>query len=519
MNSDFIVIENESEIQNAQNLFLDLMKNQATEQEIFTIYFPGSIHDKFEILWFKEFDFWYGYKIIEEKNKKHRNVFGKGKLVKIKYANPSIPDFQINTPISGYNKRLGGVFVKDTENHTYIAYNGRIGGFIEHGIGSKENEIKFKETTSFQEIIESKGRELFLISKLDETLVPNLAKLTEEINLIKSKTNVPSKEQSSKNTILSNLENKGITKTHTQILRKFLVYEGQTITDVTKLRGVKGVSPIPPDSIVSEPHYMHNMVRGVYKPKDDEYALSIQMNPQSIWGSEIDFETGKWKIDYDFGEEGKYSSDMLSLKKCFDSDVPIGVINKLEKGVNKILGLGKISSIEGTKFTIIPYEIDDKISQVENLSATYASNEISHGDFSAQGSESTVYVRAKQGKFKEILLQEYDSKCAFCEFNEPEYLIGAHIIPYKIMRKEDPKNAMNPADGILLCKLCDIAFENGDILLQENHEVTISQKLTKSENSSVTSWLSKINSKIPIKSGSKFTPEKEFIQKKLELVS
>jgi hypothetical protein len=505
MNSVFVVIEDIDHILRAQNDLIELMKGRATENEPFTINLPGPIHDTFEIFWFEEFDFWYGHKVIEEKNKKHRNVFGKGKLVK---KETSKHDVQVNIPISGYSNLLGGVFVKDNEDNIFVAYNGRIGGAGDYGTDSKINEIKFKETTSFPLIKENKGRELYLISKLDKTLVRNFATLTNEIHLIKSKTT------DIQNNILSDLESKGLSKTHAQILEKFLIYEGQKITDSKKLRGVKGVSKIPADSIVSEPHYMHNLVRGVYKPEGDEYALSIQMNPQSIWGSEINFETGKWKIDYDFGDERKYSGDIASLRKCFDSKIPIGVIYKPEKGVNKILGLGEISSNKGTKFTIIPYEIEDKLSQVENLASTYTGDEMSRGDYSAQGKKSSVYVRAKQGKFKENLLQEYDNKCAFCEFNE--YLIGAHIVSYNIMRKEDPDNAMNPADGILLCKLCDIAFESGDILLQETYEVTISPKLTKSENSSVTLWLSKINSKIPIKSDSKFTPKVEFIQKKLE---
>jgi len=264
---------------------------------------------------------------------------------------------------------------------------------------------------------------------------------------------------------------------------------------------------------------MHNLVRGVYKPEGDEYALSIQMNPKSVWGSEINFETGEWKINYDFGEEGNYSSDISSLKKCFDSNIPIGVIYKPEKGVNRILGLGKITIVDGTKFTIIPYEIDDKTSQVESLSSTYANDEISRGDFSAQGSESTVYVRAKQGKFKEILLQEYDGKCAFCRLDIPDYLTGAHIVPYNIMCKEEPQNAMNPADGILLCRLCDIAFENGDILLKENYEISIKEKLKNSGNQSVSSWVSKINQKIAIKEGSKYSPDRKYLLRKLELVS
>jgi len=512
MNSDFVVIERKGDILRAQEDMVELMRDHATETESFTLYFPNSINGEFEIFWFEEFDFWYGYNILEEKNKKHRNVFGKQKLIK-KESPPF--DFEVNIPICDYNGRLGGVFVKDHEGNTFVAYNGRIGGRQDYGLDSKENENEFRKRTSFQLIKEKKGRDLFLISKLDETIVKNFAILTNEIHLIKFGT-IDNQKDDSKNIVLNDLENKEISQTHTQILRKFLIYEGQSITDSTKLRGVKGVSKIPADSIVSEPHYMHNLVRGVYKPEGDDYALSIQMNPQSIWGSEINFETGEWKINYDFGDEEKYSSDITSLRKCFDSDVPIGVIYKPEKGVNTILGLGKISSNDGAKFTIIPYEIKDKISQVENLSSTYANDEISRGDYSAQGKESTVYVRAKQGKFKEILLQEYEGKCAFCEFNE--YLIGAHIVPYNIMRKENPKNAMNPADGILLCKLCDIAFENGDILLQKNYEVTISPKLTKSENSSVTSWLSKINQNIPIKSNSNFTPKAEFIQKKLDII-
>ena len=100
--------------------------------------------------------------------------------------------------------------------------------------------------------------------------------------------------------------------------------------------------------------------------KTDFIAPAIAPLPSEI----INFETGEWKINYDFGDEGKYSSDITSMRKCFDSDIPIGVIYKPEKGVNKILGLGKISSNDGAKFTIIPYEIENKSSQVENLSSS-----------------------------------------------------------------------------------------------------------------------------------------------------
>lgn len=532
INSSLKIIEEESEIIKCQNLLINNLQKNSSEHGTIRIGLPISDRSKgttvdyedFEAFWLENENFWWGFKKLDNATyPRFRNLFGysKPKWLESDGRSRNHQVCEINPSLSG-DIRVNGAFLTDGNNTFLVTW--RIGG--EFGRGGHINEIEqiFSEKSKSYPIqSQNNSKDYFLITNLNSPdSVSQISYFVKNLHQLKSRFEQIDRFYPSTNDsilLLKNLMNKGITKTHTQILRKFLVYEGQSITDSTKLRGVKGVSKIPADSIVSEPHYMHNLVRGVYKPEGDDYALSIQMNPQSIWGSEINFETGEWKIDYDFGDEVKYFSDILSLKKCFDSDIPIGVIYKPEKGVNKILGLGRISSNEGAKFTIIPYEIEDKISQVENLSSTYASDEISHGDFSAQGSESTVYVRAKQGKFKEILLQEYDNKCAFCEFNEPEYLIGAHIIPYKIMRKEDPKNAMNPADGILLCKLCDIAFENGDILLQENFVVTISQKLAKSENPSVNSWISKIKSKIPIKSGSNFTPKVEFIQKKLEQVS
>jgi len=145
-------------------------------------------------------------------------------------------------------------------------------------------------------------------------------------------------------------------KLHVQILKKFLALSGQVITDSTKLRGRRGISKIPPDNIVSEPHYLHNLVRGVYKPKGDDYALSILTNPKSKWGQEVDFETGKWtSVDYDFDDGKKYAADMRSLSKCHKDGIPVGIIYKRKKGENQIFGLGKIVKIQGTKFEIVPF--------------------------------------------------------------------------------------------------------------------------------------------------------------------
>jgi len=367
INSNFIAIVDENEISQAQTLFTKIMKNHATEINPFTLYFPQALHAEFQIFWFKEHSFWYGYKIIEEEeNKRHRNVFGREKLHKDTNKNY---DFECNIPISGDRKQKSATFVKNDENEIFVVHNGSIGGVIGYGPQVKEYENKFKQTTSFPKIKDDKNRDLFLISKIDETLIQNFAKLVNEVHSIK----------------------------------------------------------YPPDV-------------------------------------------------FDFS-----------------------ILNDLEKQKD---------------------EIENKITQVEYYDISKrCEDELKEEDYSAQGSESSVYVRAKQEKFRKILLQEYSSKCAFCGFNELEYLVGAHIVPFNIMRKDDHQNAMNPANGILLCKLCDLSFERGDILLQKNFEITINEKLKKSNNSAVCSWLSNFNSKIPINPNPKFTPKLEFIQKKLEQIS
>lgn len=364
---------------------------------------------------------------------------------------------------------------------------------------------------NFKKGVGGQGYNIVQISKDDfETIL----KLDRDLE-----TNFTNNDSSSR-TSLDDLEKIGVNRTHIQILKQFLILEGQVITDSSKIRGGKGVSMIPPNSIVSEPHYLHNLVRGVYKPIGDDFALSIQTNPNSKWGTEIDFETGKWKITYDFGSVDKYRTDINSLIKCYENNVPIGVIYKQRKGVNQILGLGKIQSVDEAKFIIVPYDLEEKVTIVPKLAHSYAKEQMARNDFSAGGSETTVFVREKQNVFRDMLLQEYDKKCAFCDFGIVEYLTAAHIVPFNIMRKEDEQNAMNPSDGLLLCKLCDIAFESGDIKVTESYGIIPSRMLKEQahENQSVNSWLSRLKDKIHVKNDSRYAPDKKYLKRKIQLI-
>ena len=120
---------------------------------------------------------------------------------------------------------------------------------------------------------------------------------------------------------------KDVSKIHLDILKKFhtkkrkISYVLDEIYGEEKWRELKK-SPLPPDEIVNEAHYMHNLITGVYTPAGDEYALSIQLNPKSKWELEIDRNYPTLRINYDFGPDPKYKSQISKLANCYDNEVP-----------------------------------------------------------------------------------------------------------------------------------------------------------------------------------------------------
>lgn len=160
---------------------------------------------------------------------------------------------------------------------------------------------------------------------------------------------------------------KNVSEIHIKILEKFYKNRGKYL-EADKIYGVKKSadgrkSPLPADETVDKPHYLHNLITGVYWISGDEYALSIQLNPKSKWELEIDRDYPTLRINYDFGADQKYSPQIKKLENCYSNDIPIGIIFKTGKSKNKILGLGKISSIENTKFVIDSCRISEEESK------------------------------------------------------------------------------------------------------------------------------------------------------------
>ena len=158
-----------------------------------------------------------------------------------------------------------------------------------------------------------------------------------------------------------------------------------------------------------------------------------------------------------------------------------------------------------------------KLPEYEEHTSKRATLEMKSGNFYAKDKETTIYLRAKQDVFRNILLCQY-KKCLFCGFTPEQYMIGAHIVPYSVMRKKDTQNAMNPTNGLLLCRLCDVAFENGSIILETDLGITITSILKDERDKTVKSWLGHVVPEIKIRNNTKYKPSKKYLTWKKNLI-
>lgn len=84
-----------------------------------------------------------------------------------------------------------------------------------------------------------------------------------------------------------------------------------------------------------------------------------------------------------------------------------------------------------------------------------------------------VQTRINQNVFRQIVLANYDNRCALTGIDLPELLVASHIIPWSRNKAE----RLNPSNGICLSSLYDKAFDRGLISFDANYKVIFSRRL------------------------------------------
>lgn len=84
-----------------------------------------------------------------------------------------------------------------------------------------------------------------------------------------------------------------------------------------------------------------------------------------------------------------------------------------------------------------------------------------------------VKTRVNQNVFRQIVLANYDGKCALTGIDISELLVASHIIPWSANEQE----RLNPENGICLSSLYDRAFDKGLISFTNDKRVLFSVRL------------------------------------------
>jgi hypothetical protein len=225
--------------------------------------------------------------------------------------------------------------------------------------------------------------------------------------------------------------------------------------------------------------------KGIYKPKEFGYALSISQRLDSPYSDEkpVYQENGSWHYSYAQEETQRGNSASLftnqGLKKCMDDEVPVAVLVQLSKKPKlttyRILGLAKVVSWEDGFFTLESTTLaEDGItaSPTTDYSQTYSPTEV---EDSRERILREITIRQGQGAFRSGLLTAYEGRCAITGSAVKQVLEAAHITPYLGPETNHISN------GLLLRSDLHTLWDRGLIYLCDDLRLQLKPSLETSE--------------------------------------
>jgi putative restriction endonuclease len=125
-----------------------------------------------------------------------------------------------------------------------------------------------------------------------------------------------------------------------------------------------------------------------------------------------------------------------------------------------------------------------------------------------------VKTRVNQYVFRQMVLGNYESKCAITGIDIPQLLFASHIVPWS----ENENERLNPENGICLSALYDKAFDVGLIAINTNYEIILSNELKKKKDSHFYSNHFGTIEKQKINNPLGYYPRKEFLEYHLDTI-
>lgn len=152
----------------------------------------------------------------------------------------------------------------------------------------------------------------------------------------------------------------------------------------------------------------------------------------------------------------------------------------------------------------------EKITLEEKFEETLKGTEHLKGEYKLR----EIKTRVNQNVFRQIVIANYNGKCAVTGIDIPDLLVASHIVPWS----KNEKERLNPENGICLSPLYDRAYDKGYISITEKYEIILSKDLKlKSKQEYHTKYFASLNgSKIILPQ--KYYPNKTFLQYHLDKI-
>lgn len=263
----------------------------------------------------------------------------------------------------------------------------------------------------------------------------------------------------------------------------------------------KAGQTLPWSEISSADPRITSQAKGIYKPANHTYALSIK---ETLTGDYPDKEpiyreNGSWL--YEYYQEGSDPNDRdkkytnRAMMACIKDRIPVGVMiqRKPKPGVEyEILGLAYVTGWDDGYFYLESYSETSNAkpgpqTEIEQLSRSIEELSDAEGRYNPESTPDTrrkivssIIQRRGQTKFRQQLIDAYGGRCAITGCDATSALEAAHITPYK----GQASNVSN--NGLLLRADIHTLWDLGLIAVDPtNNTILLAQELQTSSYSSL----------------------------------
>jgi len=225
-----------------------------------------------------------------------------------------------------------------------------------------------------------------------------------------------------------------------------------------------------------------------------------------------------------FGRIHNRNSDVIALANALDRS-PSAVSWKLANFARldpSLQNRGISGAIHGSKGEVeiwnefndnweeLAFESERLLAQVTGQSIEKVAAIVEGDQPLKEGKERDSFIRARvnQNFFRASVLAAYDTCCCITGLPISELLVASHIVPWA----SDPKNRLNPRNGLCLNAIHDRAFDRGLLTITQDYKVVLSPRLAAfAEEDSIKDLLIRYDG-VRIRLPQRFVPEQSFLE-------